>query len=241
MRTTIDDTRGVVTHASGSGFTVNGVDANPLNTINTAVTSSVSYTFNSGSGGTWTDLTGVFSVASGASALTSEAYQNGFVLLFMRHDQDDQLSMLYQMPHGWAQNTIEPNFHWMPCSAPTLNTTQSIDLGYQLAWLTPNVPDQVFPTTWTTGSLLLPVSASMLNIQQVTEVSTSGFAPPPGGNNTSSLLLLRLMRSGSVSPRDTYTTSKPGAGTAQANMAMLSIDVHYQSTRAGSSTEWGPQ
>jgi hypothetical protein len=52
--------------------------------------------------------------------------------------------------------------------------------------------------------------------------------------------LLRMMRSGSASPRDTYTTSKPGTGTAAANMGLLSVDVHFQSTRAGSINEFGP-
>jgi len=119
--------------------------------ISQAVTASVSYLYSSGSGGTWTDLIGVADQASGAGALTNEPYTNSVNLLFFRSAQSDNLTYKFQFPHSWNVNTkVHPHIHWMPCAAPALNVTQSVNFGYQWGWMPIGT---AFPTSWTTGSL----------------------------------------------------------------------------------------
>jgi len=201
--------------------------------ISQAVTASVPYIYSSGSGGTWTDLIGNADQASGAGALTNEPFLFSVNLLFFRTAQSDNLTYKFQMPHSWnVSSSVHPHIHWLPCAAPTLNVTQSVNFGFQWGWCPRG---QAFPTTWTTGSLSLPVSASMLNVQQKNEFAQ--IAPANVANNVSAIGILRVFRSGS-SAADTYNAAKPGSGTASANVGLLSIDVHYQSNAAGTINEY---
>lgn len=222
MKITIDATRGVVTEFAGEGLDVN-VDS--FTHRGTPVTTGSMFA------GQWDDLQGTFDQGSGAAALTYEEYRHGFSLLFMRHDQNDVVNMRYQMSHEWNYGLVRPHIHFMPVAPLGLNVTQSIDFGYQIGWFPANGG---WPTSWVTGSVTVPIPGS--NFEQHLKVGF-GLVSASASPNASDILFVRLMRSGSASPLDTYTTSKSG-GTSQANVAIIAADTHFQKGRAGTTTEF---
>lgn len=236
MKTTIDSRSGVVSEIAGNGVFIEGLDALTVgeltvNDLRVGGLPADEYIVSSSFDDTWDDLQGTFDAASGVASLTIEVYKDAFSLPFFRHDQNDTVYMRYQMPHGWNKTAVRPHIHLMPCAQVGLNVTQSIDIGYQLGWL----PARGFwPSTWTTGSITVPVSGSMYESHVKASFGEIAVSNPLA----SDVLLVRIVRSGSGAV-DTFTTSKPGAGLAAANVAILYADVHYRSDRAGSIAEFG--
>lgn len=242
MKTTINNTRGVVITQDGDGLDINV----PTNVQVLTVTSGTLGTFDATSGSfddlrvnslphenfafenRWDDIFGTFDQGSAASALTTENFRNtSMLMMFMRSDQNDSLTMHYQMSHQWNSTTaIRPHIHVIPCGAPV--GTEIALFGYQACW----VPlGSVIPAGngWITGSVELQVSASMQYVN--TKFSLGTFSPPANASHSTEFII-KVMRSGS-SAADTYTTAKDH-GTGAANLGVIHMDVHYQKIAAGS-------
>ena len=167
-------------------------------------------------------------------SLKIEEYKNGFLLPFLQHNQDDTFYMRFQIPHGWNFGEIRPHIHLIPCAELGLNVTRSIDLGYQVGWVH---KESLWPITWQTGSLIYQISGSMFDMHKFVVLCTVNNDL---NSNHSDILLMKIVRSGSSSPNDTYTESKSG-GTLAANVALLYADLHLKINKNGTLNElFGP-
>jgi len=72
--------------------------------------------------GRWDDLQGSLSQGAAVGALTYENYRaTAYKMNFFRHDQNDELSFGYQMPHKWKYTTsVNPHLHVVPMADPAL-------------------------------------------------------------------------------------------------------------------------
>lgn len=178
----------------------------------------------------WTDLQGSISQGTAASALTYEGYRDtGFKLFFFRHSQADEVNFVYQMPHEWDPSTdVRAHIHFIPMSDPA--TPQVFALTILYAW---SRVGQVLPAAsgWTTKQLTKTVNPGDAFKQTVLAF---GSVAPPAGALESDVLLVQAKRN---TVTDTYTTNKTG-GTAAANVALLSSDLHYQKVKLGTAIEF---
>jgi hypothetical protein len=179
----------------------------------------------------WIDVPCRIEQATGAAALTIENYRDTeFVAYFMRHDQDDKISLEWQMPHGWDLQSVRPHLHIEPQSDPVAQ--QNIRFSGKYVW---SKRGEATPAdaAWTTFTVDHPVDPGDVFIQRTVSLAT---VAPPASPAPSDILMMWVKRLGQDAA-DTYTTAKTG-GTAAANLKISSIDAHVHVTKTGTSTEF---
>ena len=216
MKLKVDRSKGFIEERDGDGIIIDGIEGKQ-------------YPFKD----LYDDLLGSVSegnTAKGQAALTFEEYRDtGFPLYFMRHDQDDTLAIIYQMPHMWDPTTaVWPHIHYIPMAA----ASGDVYIEYQYAWAPRTVAIPAI-SGWTSGNVTASVAAG----DQYKHL-TVGLATitPPDNASASTMLLMKVTRVGD-SGNDTYSTDKSG-GTGAANFGILYMDLHYQKLRAGTVTQY---
>jgi len=202
-------------------------------TIRSYVNSSGTYVQSSG---VWNDLIGEFNNGpSPGGDLTYEAYgTTPNMKYFFRHDQANSASLTYQMRHGWDSGTnVKLHGHFIPMSDPA--GAEVIVFSGTYCW---SIVGQVVPTSTAAPEWVAFSATHTVNPGDVNKQFVVGFADiPPSGARESSILLVNIARNG-PSTADTYTTSKPGAGTPAANLCGIGADVHYRVIKPGSEIEF---
>lgn len=178
----------------------------------------------------WNDLYAVLEEGTGATSLTYEAYRNtGYYMRFFRHNQNDIIFMKYQMPHTWDPTTdVRPHMHCIPMASGS--GVVKIDFVYTWTLVNDDVPDG---NEWISGSITSSFDPSD---QYKHKVMSMGLTDPPSNAHESAVFLLKVERPSS-DPEDTYSTGKDH-GLASANFAVLFFDLHYQSIKGGTTTEY---
>lgn len=180
----------------------------------------------------WDDVPpAVVSVGTGVSSLTVKPYRDTpHDFSFFRHDQDDELYLQYQMPHRWAWGTqLVPHLHLIPTGA---GSGRVVFTG-QYAW---SAVGETLPAdaSWTDFRVEKDIAATDQYREVVAALPT--LTPPVFGRH--SLHLYITIRRAGTDARDTYTASDP-SGTAAANLALVSLDTHYQIDKTGTETQFG--
>lgn len=215
MRININTTTGFYAEGAGDGIQLNGLDAKQ-------------YPFKD----LWDDLQGTLHGASGTggAALTYEQYRDtGFNLYFFRHNQDDELSIIYQMPHSWNPTTdVWPHVHLIPMGAGSGDAYFSV----LYAWVPVN--NILGPiSTWTSTNATISFVAGD---QYKHRVVGLGNIAPPANAGPSTMFLIKITRLG-TNLLDTYTADKPD-GTAAANVGIIFADLHHQKISAGTTGQY---
>lgn len=215
MKVQITNAQGVVIEGNGDGFEVEGVEGKK-------------YPFK----GLWDDLQGTVhgNTGTGNADLTYEGYRDtDFNMYFFRHNQDDQINVIYQMTHTWDPTTqIWPHMHIIPMS----NASGVIYFQYSYAWV-PRGSILSANSGWTTGN----VSVSVIPTDQYKHITVGfGNITPPVNAGPSTMFLFKMKRLG-TSPSDTYDTNKTD-GTGSANVGVLYTDLHFQKNKAGTDTQY---
>lgn len=219
MRTNISSDQGLVTTSSGTGVLLEGLTPEDAAWDN----------------GRWDDLQGDVhgQTGTGKADLTYEAYRDtDFNLYFFQHNQDDQINVVYQLPHMWDSSTsVYPHMHLV--AAASASVPRIVRFEFTHVW----VPyGSVMPASasWTTTYTSYAVSGSM---QYVHRRADFGPIAPPVSASASTMLFVKVRRLGFSDAADTYTESKPD-GTAAANLGVLYCDLHYQKNRAGTTVPY---
>lgn len=176
----------------------------------------------------YTDVIGFVDQAAAAAALTYEAYRDTpFMMYWTRRDQDDALSLRYQMPHGWDLSAVEPHLHVL-CAASSTGTVV-IDGYYTWSHIS-GAPILGPLSSWNSYR----VTQSLSGTYQYTErgISLGLITPPVAARVASANLLIYVRRPGSSDAGDTYDGSKP-FGTQAANLGILYADCHVRIGRFG--------
>jgi len=180
--------------------------------------------------GRWDDLQGSITEGDAKGALTWELYRDTpLKMAFFRHNQDDQLSFAWQLPHKWRPGTaVRPHLHCVPMASSAGN----LYFSWSYCWA---VYGSVIPSnsSWTTGTTTKAIASGDQYKHIIVDFSSIS---PPVGAKESSVLLFFVSRLG-TNILDTYDGSKTG-GTAAANLGLLSADMHYQSTKYGTEQEY---
>lgn len=179
----------------------------------------------------YTDVIGTVDQAAAAAALTYEAYRDTpFLMYWMRNDQNDALSLKYQMPHGWDLSAVEPHMHIL-CGA---SVTGNVVLDGYYTWSHISGSPILGPlNTWTTFRTITTIQGSW----QWTErgISLGLITPPAAAKVNSANLMIYLRRPGAADPDDTYDGAKPTPpGTAAANLGIVYLDCHVRLNHLGS-------
>jgi hypothetical protein len=179
----------------------------------------------------WDDLQGDISQGTANTVLTYEAYRDTpFKCYFWRHDQNDELNFVYQMPHSWNNGTVIPHLHVVPMSNGAGNFV--VD-GYYV-W----APLDGYVNALSSWTAISPITTAIAASDQYKQrlINLGNLTPPTNISvMTSAILLIYLKRNVTL---DTYETGKTG-GTASANIALLSADLHYQKNKLGTFTSTG--
>jgi hypothetical protein len=183
------------------------------------------------------DQQGPIQAGANIAGITIEAYRDTKMLMpFMRHDQDDTISLTFQFSHrkklGSALASI--HLHYIPMVNPDDVITKNIVYWeYQYVW---HNLDAAVPAvaSWTTGNSTLAIGAADAHICRTHDFAVAIAAP--GSETYSSFLLLYISRLGSSAAQDTYEAGKADH-TAQANLCIEGVDVHFQADRMGSLAE----
>lgn len=179
--------------------------------------------------GRWDDVLGDITQGNATAALTYEAYRDtNHLMYFFQHNQADALHMRFQMPHAWGLGIVRPHLHFVPMVNPV--APQVFGVKGEWAWADYG---QAVPAAsgWTAFAATATIAVDDAFKARILAL---GDVAPTANARGSSILLMRLYRDQGAT--DTYTTSKSG-GTAQANVGLLSFDVHYQKGSQGSVTE----
>lgn len=175
------------------------------------------------------DVQGTVDQAAASAALTYETYRDTPLSLYwMRHDQNDAMSLRFQMRHGWDFSAVEPHFHVL-CAGPS-DGVLVLD-GYY-AWTHISGSPVLGPlSAWTP----FRVTASLTAAMQWTErgISLGLITPPDPAKVNSANLWMFVRRPGAADPADTYQGTKP-TGTGAANIGIVNIDAHVRVYRFGS-------
>ena len=158
----------------------------------------------------------------------------GFRLPFFRHDQDQSLSAVLQLPHRWQPGTIVRPHALMVPAAPILLPRIAILSG---RWAFAGGKYPIGP--WERFEVALRLEPHMEYLVQIIDFSHDSGVQPPEEILESDVFLLELMRNG-TDPRDTFTDSKP-EGIAAANLALLTLNLHYQSCKGGTAPDDMPR
>lgn len=181
-------------------------------------------------GGGWDDVQGPIGQAGGATALTFEAFDiTNYQTYFMRHDQNDTLYLEYQMPHSWSRTAVRPHLHFVPMVSPVAN--QDIYFEGEYAWMQANAVVPVAP--WIAFNATFTVTPTMGMTNRVISLA---IVQPPANAHESDILLMWVRRSG-LNVLDTYTTAKLN-GQPAANVAVISLDCHFQKDKSGTIIEF---
>lgn len=175
----------------------------------------------------WDDHIAVAHEGTGPAALTYEAYRDtGFFMRFFRHNQRDNIFMVYQMPHEWNNGAIRPHMHCIPMASGS----GTVALDYAFTWS--RVGGQLSGSAgWTSGSMTHSFTPADQYNQTI--VNFGLHTPPAGCAVDSVIFVIKVERN---TTDDSYETDKDH-GTPAANLALVSFDLHYQKSKAGSTTE----
>lgn len=181
----------------------------------------------------WVDLfpTQFFDGAGSASVLIQNVRDTPFRAAFMQHNQDDNVSYTYQMPHHWAFTPVDAHMHFIP------HGTVGGDLvltGYY-CW-TKYQTDPLPPLSgWTPFRTVITIQTANLYKEHAVAI-VPPIARPNSSYNESSLLHIYWSRASS-DPGDTFKSSNP-SGTAAANVQLCSFDAHVQVYGPGSTIQY---
>lgn len=210
MKTIINNDRGVVTYAIGSGTDVEGLNY---------------------ADDRWDDQYAFIDQGTGPAALTYEGYRDtGFFMRFFRHNQDDNIFMIYQLSHQWDPTTaVHAHMHCIPMSSGS----GVVKFNYAYSWC---MVSGTLPAAsgWTSGSITASYTPAD---QYVQNIIAFGEIAPPDGATESAILVFKVERPGSSDVVDTYETGKP-QGTAAANLGVLFFDLHYRKHKPGTQTRY---
>jgi hypothetical protein len=173
-------------------------------------------------GVSWSTLSGRETVS--ASPLTNDWAPDSedFYMPCFRHDQTDDLSILFSLPPEWDGGTVYPRISFIPLSS----ASGTIVFGWRYAWVSPGKK-----LGWVSDSPYLYCSVN------ASDANTDINAGPPGVPVSNSItkrgakLLVYLWRSAS---RDTYDTDKTWGLLAEANVALSGVCLYYRRTLFGS-------
>lgn len=186
----------------------------------------------------WDDVIGEILPGLTTSAPTVAAYRDtGFLAYHFVHNQDDELNFRFQLPHRWNRGETRLHVHFIPCVNPAAPEYVVWETLYCWAPYGVALPAA---TGWTTVEARHTVSTSAAFVPTVTPLATIA---PHASADESDILCVRLRRLGSSAPAtpgwtDTYTTSKTSpAGSATANVMLLSCDLHCQAEKIGTVEE----
>lgn len=164
----------------------------------------------------WNDMIGATAQGVGASSLTATAWGDSRWKAMTFTNNTDVISMVYQMPHGWALNSdVRVHLHHTEVAAGT------VVFDYEYFWVSRN---QAIPLTvagnWTTGTTSITVAAGDVGKHLIdTLFNVTGLS----GKAVSDCLLVSIKRNAS-------TTVVP---------YVLFVDAHVQYVSAGTVTEYG--
>lgn len=183
--------------------------------------------------GRWDDLQGSVDAGNRQDALTREVYRDtNLLMLFFRHDQDDSLHFVYQLPHKWRGDTdVHPHLHVVPMADPAAD--EDVYFEGQYTWAPIGFSPIPALAGWTSFNATLTISPGDIYEHMIAEL---GQFAPPASPTASTCLLLYLERAG-TNVLDTYDTNK-ASGTPAANLAVLSTDLHYRAEKFGTITEY---
>lgn len=215
MKTIVTNEKGVVTEEQGEGFFLEDER------------------YTTPWGNRWNDLYAQINEATGNAALTYEEYRDtNLFLKFFRHNQDDKISMTYQMSHEWDATGVYPHMHWVPMASGSGNAI----FEYSYSWW--SVSGTLGPvSSWTKGYVTASIDPSMQYKHFVTNFG--GEITPPVGAKESSFLVFTVSRLGSTSNDDTYQASKDH-GTNSANIGIIYFDLHYRRGKSGTKNPLPP-
>lgn len=189
----------------------------------------------------WDDVLGEVQPGLSVSAPVVEGYRDTvFRTYHFQHNQDDDLSIRFQLPHRWKPDTeCRLHVHWVPCVNPA--STEYVVWEATFSWAHYGI-DFPAAASWTTVEARATVGTSDAWKPTITALVAT---TPTTDSVESSFLCVRVRRLGTTAPTtpgwtDTYTTGKAVGvppGTAAANVAFLSCDLHFQAEKLGTATE----
>ncbi len=184
--------------------------------------------------GRWEDVQGSIGQGAGTAALTIEVWRDtAFLMWYLRHDQNDALNFVFQLPHRWRHTTaVVPHLHVLPAANPVAAQVVRVD-GYY-AWTKPGGTALPALVGWTPfGPINTPINPGDFAVQKIISL---GAVTPPAEARGSTCLCIWFRRFG-TDPGDTYTTNRTWGPTTAANLALVSADVHYRLAHQGSEVE----
>lgn len=183
--------------------------------------------------GRWDDLQGSPDEGNRQDALTNEVYRDTSLrMLFFRHNQDDSLHYVYQMPHKWRKDTeVRTHLHVIPMADPAGDEDVYFDGSY--VWAPIDFSPIPAAAGWTSFNATMTVSPGEVYKHKIAEL---GSFAAPANPSASTCLLLYVQRSG-TNILDTYDTNK-GSGTVSANLCLMSSDLHYRAEKFGTLAEY---
>lgn len=181
----------------------------------------------------YNDIQGNIATAlTGAAVWTTEQIRDtGFIINWLRHDQNDYFQQVLQMPHTkqLGTNLTSLHLHALPGA--------SVDgiVAYSCSYIWVNVGDEIPAiSSWNSTDGTFIVSGSDKNQHKIYPILTNVLSPI--SESYSSLFLAKIIRN-STSDVDTYTGSKD-SGTVQANLGILYLDAHIKTWQDGSKNEY---
>lgn len=169
-------------------------------------------------------------------AWTLENYcSTGIPIVFMRHDQDDQIQIKIQFNHNKALGAPLADVH-MHC-IPMGSVTGDVRFCIYYKWINYGevlpIDTAVGAGTWTRTFVNLPIAGTDQYKEGVCVLLTNVAAP---ANETPSSILHIIAVRKSSSALDSYTSNKTCGGTNAANFGIVYVDAHYPVSKLGSKT-----
>lgn len=173
----------------------------------------------------YNDQQGAITTGRVTAAWTVEAYRDtGFRMAFLRHNQDDEIHMEFQLDHGFIpESDIELHMHAIPMA----NVSGNVYFEYHYFW---GKIGQVVPALsgWESGNITVPVLGTDQYVEKyydLLDISNTN------DSNESSILRVYLSRLG-TDALDTYDTNKDH-GTGAANFGIDYFDLHIPVYKLG--------
>lgn len=172
---------------------------------------------------------------SGNAALTAQVFRDTpGIYPFFRHDQDDLIHFVYQMPHNWVAGTaVDPHLHVIPVGPGGGDAYFRV----RWAWSYVGSGGLALPALATWGDAHKPITFTQAQ-QYIEQPASLGPITPPAWAKASAHLHVTCQRLG-TDPLDTYTASNPH-GTGAANLCLVSADCHCLVEGPGTVNEYGP-
>lgn len=169
-------------------------------------------------------------------AWTLENYcSTGLPMVFLRHDQDDQIHIKIQFNHNKALGAPLADVH-LHC-IPMGSVAGDVYFAIYYKWInygeTLPIDTAVGAGTWTRVFKALPIVAGDQYKEGVCTILTN-IAAPANETPSSILHIICVRKSGSA--LDSYTSNKTCGGTAGANFGVVYVDAHYPVSKLGSKT-----